>query len=37
MSGHHLEIVPLSRHRWVISYEGDQVAPSDVQGPHVEP
>lgn len=23
MSGHHLEIVPLSRHRWVVRYEGD--------------
>ena len=23
MTGHHLEIVPLSRHRWVVRYEGD--------------
>jgi hypothetical protein len=23
MTGHHLEILPLSRHRWVIRYEGD--------------
>jgi hypothetical protein len=29
MSGHHLEIVPLSRHRWVLRYEGDPVALSE--------
>ena len=29
MSGHHLEIVPLSRHRWIIRYEGDPVALSE--------
>jgi hypothetical protein len=23
MTGHVLEIVPLSRHRWVVRYEGD--------------
>jgi hypothetical protein len=23
MSEHHLEIMPLSRHRWVVRYEGD--------------
>ena len=23
MTGHHLEIVPLSRHRWLVRYEGD--------------
>ena len=23
MTGHHLEIMPLSRHRWVVRYEGD--------------
>jgi hypothetical protein len=23
MTGHHLEIVPLSRHRWVVRYAGD--------------
>ena len=23
MTGHHLEIVPLSRHRWIVRYEGD--------------
>jgi hypothetical protein len=23
MTGHHLEILPLSRHRWVVRYEGD--------------
>lgn len=23
MSGHHLEVFPLSRHRWVVRYEGD--------------
>lgn len=23
MTGHHLEIRPLSRHRWIVYYEGD--------------
>ena len=23
MTGHHLEILPLSRHRWAVRYEGD--------------
>jgi hypothetical protein len=23
MTGHHLEIVPLSRHHWIVRYEGD--------------
>ncbi|HEV7528974.1 MAG TPA: hypothetical protein VGO29_08760 [Solirubrobacteraceae bacterium] len=23
MTGHHLEIQPLSRHRWIVRYEGD--------------
>jgi hypothetical protein len=23
VTGHHLEIVPLSRHRWIVRYEGD--------------
>jgi Uncharacterized protein conserved in bacteria (DUF2188) len=23
MTGHHLEVLPLSRHRWVVRYEGD--------------
>jgi hypothetical protein len=23
VTAHHLEIVPLSRHRWVVRYEGD--------------
>ncbi len=23
MTGHHLEIVPLSRHRWIVRYEAD--------------
>jgi hypothetical protein len=23
MTGHHLEILPMSRHRWVVRYEGD--------------
>ena len=29
MSGHHLEIVPLSRHRWVVRYEDDPAALSE--------
>jgi hypothetical protein len=23
VTSHHLEVVPLSRHRWVVRYEGD--------------
>jgi hypothetical protein len=23
MTGHHLEIMPISRHRWVVRYEGE--------------
>jgi hypothetical protein len=23
MTGHHLEILPESRHRWIVRYEGD--------------
>jgi hypothetical protein len=23
MTGHHLEILPLARHRWIVRYEGD--------------
>jgi hypothetical protein len=26
---HHLEIVPLSRHRWIVRYEGDTVPLSE--------
>jgi hypothetical protein len=29
MSGHHLEILPLSRHRWVVRYEGDPTPLSE--------
>ena len=29
MSGHHLEIVPLSRHRWIVRYEGDPTPLSE--------
>ena len=29
MSGHHLEVVPVSRHRWVVRYEGDAVGLSE--------
>ena len=31
MTGHHLEIMPLSRHRWVVRYEGD-VTPLSEHG-----
>jgi hypothetical protein len=31
MSGHHLEIVPLSRHRWVVRYEGDTAPLAEAQ------
>jgi len=26
MTGHRLEVEPLSRHRWIVRYEGDSVA-----------
>jgi hypothetical protein len=29
MTGHHLEIVPLSRHRWIVRYEGDPTPLSE--------
>jgi hypothetical protein len=29
MTQHHLEILPLSRHRWVVRYEGDPVPLSE--------
>ena len=29
MTGHHLEVVPLSRHRWVVRYEGDPTPLSE--------
>jgi hypothetical protein len=29
MTGHHLEVLPLSRHRWVLRYEGDPVPLSE--------
>jgi hypothetical protein len=29
MTRHHLEIEPLSRHRWVVRYEGDPVPLSE--------
>ncbi|MEA2363887.1 MAG: hypothetical protein QOD71_3032 [Thermoleophilaceae bacterium] len=29
MTGHHLEILPLSRHRWVVRYEGDPTPLSE--------
>jgi hypothetical protein len=29
MTRHHLEIKPLSRHRWVVRYEDDPVALSE--------
>src|SRR4051812_49869085 len=29
MTGHHLEITPLSRHRWVVRYEGDPTTLSE--------
>ena len=30
MTGHHLEIVPLSRHRWIVRYEGDVTPLSEL-------
>jgi hypothetical protein len=29
MTGRRLEIVPLSRHRWIVRYEGDTVSLSE--------
>ena len=29
MTGHHLEILPLSRHRWIVRYEGDTTPLSE--------
>jgi hypothetical protein len=29
MSGHHLEVLPLSRHRWIVRYEGDPTPLSE--------
>jgi hypothetical protein len=29
MTGHHIEVVPLSRHRWVVRYEGDPTPLSE--------
>jgi hypothetical protein len=29
MTGHHLEVLPLSRHRWVVRYEGDVTPLAD--------
>ena len=29
MSGHHLEVLPMSRHRWVVRYEGDPTPLSE--------
>jgi uncharacterized protein DUF2188 len=29
MTQHHLEILPLSRHRWVVRYEGDPTPLSE--------
>jgi hypothetical protein len=29
MTGHLLEILPLSRHRWIVRYEGDSVSLSE--------
>jgi hypothetical protein len=29
MTGHRLEIRPLSRHRWIVRYEGDTVSLSE--------
>ncbi|MEA2400249.1 MAG: hypothetical protein QOK00_652 [Thermoleophilaceae bacterium] len=31
MTGHHLEVLPLSRHRWVVRYEGDPTPISEHQ------
>ena len=32
MTRHRLEILPLSRHRWIVRYEGDTVLPGCVWG-----
>jgi hypothetical protein len=29
MTHHHLEVLPLSRHRWVVRYEGDPTPISE--------
>ena len=29
MTGHHLEVLPLSRHHWVVRYEGDTTPLSE--------
>jgi hypothetical protein len=29
MTGHHLEIVPESRHHWIVRYEGDRTPLSE--------
>lgn len=29
MTQHHLEILPLSRHRWIVRYEGDSTPLSE--------
>jgi hypothetical protein len=29
MTGHHLEVLPLSRHRWIVRYEGDATPLSE--------
>ena len=29
MTQHRLEVLPLSRHRWIVRYEGDSVALSE--------
>jgi uncharacterized protein DUF2188 len=29
MTEHHLEILPLSRHRWIVRYEGDPTPLSE--------
>ncbi len=33
MSGHHLEVVPISRQHWVVRYEGDTSPIAE----HVDP
>jgi len=29
MTGHHLEVLPLTRHRWIVRYEGDPTPLSE--------
>jgi hypothetical protein len=29
VTGHHLEVIPVSRHRWVVRYEGDPTPLSE--------